>query len=136
MTKDEQIEILEHDIRNSDDIIEELGSEKSDLEDKIGELENILSDVLIDKEHFEQRVSYLEDELNESQDEVSSLERDCSVLEDKVAELQEQLDEWESPTFGMSISQISCYEVFMDILERLPVGAHEIEEKLLELYGK
>lgn len=129
MTKDEQIEILEannadleHDIRNA--------------EDRVEELEDLLSDALIDKEHFEQQASYLEDALDESQDEVSSLERDCSVLENKIEELQEQLDECEPPTFGMSISQISCYEVFMDILERLPKGAHEIEEKLLELYGK
>lgn len=34
----------------------------------------------------------------------------------------------------MSISQISCYETFMDILERLPVGAHEIEEKLIKIF--
>ena len=115
---------------------DELRSEISDLEDKIEELEGTLSDALFDKEHFEQQVSYLEDELNESQDEVSSLERDCSVLEDKVAELEEKLDECESPTFGMSISQVSCCEVFMEILHALPKPAHEIEEKLLELYGK
>lgn len=82
MTKDEQIEILEHDIRNADDRIEELESEISDLEDK-------------------------------------------------VAELEEELDECESPTFGMSISQVSCYEVFIDILKRLPKSAHEIEEELI-----
>ena len=115
---------------------DELRSEINDLEDRIEELEDLLSDALIDKEHFEQQASYLEDALDESQDEVSFLERDCSVLEDKVAELQDQLDECESPTVGMSISQISCYETFMEILERFPKGAHEIEEKLLELYGK
>ena len=113
---------------------DELRSEINDLEDRIEELEDILSDALIDKEHFEQQASYLEDELNESRDEVSSLERDCSVLEDKVAELEEKLDECESPTFGMSISQISCYEIFMDILERLPKGAHEIEEELIKMF--
>ena len=94
MTKDEQIEILEHYIRNYDDRIEELGSEISDLKDE------------------------------------------KQVLVTIGEELQEQLDECESLTFGMPISQISCYETFMEILERLPVGAHEIEEKLLELYGK
>ena len=113
---------------------DELRSEISDLEDKIKELEDLLSDALIDKEHFEQQASYLEDELNESQDEVSSLERDCSVLEDKVAELEEKLEDYEHPTSGMSITQVSCYEVFMKILEELPVGAHEIKEKLINLF--
>ena len=126
MTKDEQIEILEHDIRNADDRIEELESEISDLEDKIEELEGLLSDALIDKEHFEQHASYLEDALDESQNETYDLEK----------ELQDQLDECESPTVGMSISQVSCYETFMEILKRLPKGAHEIEEKLTELYGE
>ena len=113
---------------------DELRSEISDLEDKIEELEDLLSDALIDKEHFEQQASYLEDELNESQDEVSSLERDCSVLEDKVAELEEKLEDYEHPTSGMSITQVSCYEVFMEILEELPVEAHEIKEKLINLF--
>ena len=113
---------------------DELRSEISDLEDRIEELEDILSDALIDKEHFEQQASYLEDELNESQDEVSSLERDCSVLEDKVAELEEKLEDYEHPTYGMSISQISCYEVFMDILHTLPRPAYEIEEKLIKIF--
>ena len=113
---------------------DKLRSEINDLEDKIEELEDLLSDALIDKEHFEQQASYLEDALDESQDEVSLLERDCSVLEDKVAELQDQLDECESPTVGMSISQISCYEVFMEILHALPKPAHEIEEKLIKMF--
>ena len=120
---------------------DELRSEISDLEDKIEELEDLLSDALIDKEHFEQQASYLEDELNESQDEVSSLERDCSVLEDKVAELEEKLEEleekledYEHPTSGMSIAQVSCYEVFMEILHALPKPAHEIEEKLIKIF--
>lgn len=113
---------------------DELTSEINDLEDRIEELENLLSDALIDKEHFEQQASYLEDALDESQDEVSFLERDCSVLEDKVAELEEKLDECESPTVGMPISQVSCYETFMDILERLPKPADEIEEELIKMF--
>lgn len=109
---------------------------KDELRYRIEELEDLLSDALIDKEHFEQQASYLEDALDESQDEVFSLEREIYSLETKIEELQDQLDECESPTYGMSISQVSCYETFMEILERLPKGAHEIEEKLLEFYGK
>ena len=75
----------------------------------------------------------IEDELRS---EISDLEDEIQVLVTIGEELQEKLDECESPTFGMSISQISCYETFMEILERFPKGAHEIEEKLLELYGK
>ena len=55
-------------------------------------------------------------------------------LRDRIDELEEKLDECESPTFGMSISQVSCYETFMDILERLPKPAHEIEEKLIKMF--
>ena len=73
----------------------------------------------------------IEDELRS---EISDLEDEIQALVTIGEELQEKLDECESPTFGMSISQISCYEVFMDILERLPVGAHEIEEKLINLF--
>ena len=113
---------------------DKLRSEISDLEDKIEELEDLLSDALIDKEHFEQQASYLEDELNESQDEVSSLERDCSVLEDKVAELEEKLEDYEHPTSGMSTSQVSCYEVFMEILHAPPKPAHEIKEELIKMF--
>ena len=103
---------------------DELRSEINDLEDKIEELEDLLSDALIDKEHFEQHASYLEDALDESQNETYDLEK----------ELQDQLDECESPTFGMSIGQISCYEVFMDILHTLPRPAYEIEEKLIKIF--
>lgn len=73
---------------------------------------------------------------DELRSEISDLEDEIQVLVTIGEELQEKLDECESPTFGMSISQISCYETFMEILERFPKGAHEIEEKLLELYGK
>ena len=45
-------------------------------------------------------------------------------LRDRIYELEEKIDEYESPTFGMSISQISCYEVFMEILHALPKTAH------------
>ena len=82
------------------------------------------------------RIDEIESEVFHLEDEASSLEREVYTSEIKIEELEEKLDECESPTFGMSISQISCYETFMEILERLPVGAHEIEEKLLELYGK
>ena len=122
MTKDEQIEILEasnadleHDIRNA--------------EDRIEELEELLNEALIDKGYEESQKYSLVDDVSDLEDEVQSL----TTLNE---ELQNQLDECESPTVGMSISQISCYETFMEILERLPKGAHEIEEKLLELYGK
>ena len=90
----------------TEDRIEELRSEVSDLEDKIEELEDLLSDALIDKEHFEQHASYLED----------------------------ALDECESPTVGMSTSQVSCYETFMEILHALPKPAHEIEEELIKMF--
>lgn len=73
---------------------------------------------------------------DEFRSEISDLEDEIQVLVTIGEELQEQLDECESPTFGMAISQVSCYETFMEILERLPKRAHEIEEKLLELYGK
>ena len=73
---------------------------------------------------------------DELRSEISDFEDEIQVLVTIGEELQEKLDECESPTFGMSISQISCYETFMDILERLPKGTHEIEEKLLELYGE
>ena len=62
------------------------------------------------------------------------LRSEISDLEDKVAELEEKLDECESPTVGMSISQVSCYETFMEILERLPKPAHEIEEELIKMF--
>ena len=75
----------------------------------------------------------IEDELRS---EMSDLEDEIQALVTIGEELQEKLDECESPTFGMSISQVSCYETFMDILERLPKPAHEIKEKLLELYGE
>ena len=52
-------------------------------------------------------------------------------LRDRIDELEEKIDECESPTFGMSIS---CYEVFIDILKRLPKPAHEIEEKLIKIF--
>ena len=52
-------------------------------------------------------------------------------LRDRIDELEEKIDEYESPTFGMSIS---CYEVFMEILHALPKPAHEIEEKLINLF--
>ena len=122
MTKDEQIEILEannadleHDIRNA--------------EDRIEELEDLLNEALSDKEYEESQKYNLEDDISDLEDEIQSL----TILNE---ELQDQLDECESPTVGMSISQVSCYETFMEILERFPKGAHEIEEKLLELYGK
>lgn len=122
MTRDEQIEILEannadleHDIRNA--------------EDRIEELEELLNEALIDKEYEESQKYSLEDDVSDLEDEIQRL----TTLNE---ELQEQIDEYVSPTYGMSISQVSCYETFMEILERLPKGAHEIEEKLLELYGE
>ena len=66
--------------------------------------------------------------------EISDLEDEIQVLVTIGEELQEKLDECESPTFGISISQISCYEVFIDILKRLPKPAHEIEEKLIKMF--
>ena len=120
MTKDEQIEILEannadleHDIRNA--------------EDRIEELEDLLNEALSDKEYEESQKYSLEDDISDLEDEIQSL----TILNE---ELQEKLDECESPTFGMSISQVSCYETFMEILESLPVGAHEIEEKLIKMF--
>ena len=107
---------------------------KDELRDRIEELEDLLSDALIDKEHFEQQASYLEDALDESQDEVSSLERGIFSLENKIEELEERLEDCESPTFGMTISQVSCYEVFMEILHTLPNPAHEIEEELIKMF--
>ena len=108
-------------------IEDKLRSEISDLEDRIVELEDLLNEALSDKE-WEEREKY-------------SLADDVSDLEDKIQgltalseELQEKLDECESPTFGMSISQVSCYETFMDILERLPKPAHEIEEELIKMF--
>ena len=108
-------------------IEDKLRSEISDLEDRIVELEDLLNEALSDKE-WEEREKY-------------SLADDVSDLEDKIQgltalseELQEKLDECESPTFGMSISQVSCYETFMDILERLPKPAHEIKEKLIKMF--
>lgn len=67
-------------------------------------------------------------------DRIDELESEVYTLEIKIEELEEKLDECESPTFGMSISQVSCYETFMDILERLPKPAHEIEEKLIKMF--
>ena len=66
--------------------------------------------------------------------EISDLEDEIQVLVTIGEELQEKLDDLESPTFGMSISQVSCYETFMDILERLPKPAHEIEEELIKMF--
>ena len=71
---------------------------------------------------------------DELRSEISDLEDEIQVLVTIGEELQEKLDECESPTFGMSISQVSCYETFMDILERLPKPAHEIEEKLIKMF--
>ena len=73
----------------------------------------------------------IEDELRS---EISDLEDEIQALVTIGEELQDQLDECESPTVGMSISQVSCYETFMDILERLPKPAHEIEEKLIKMF--
>ena len=73
----------------------------------------------------------IEDELRS---EISDLEDEIQALVTIGEELQEKLDECESPTFGMSISQVSCYETFMDILERLPKPAHEIEEELIKMF--
>ena len=71
---------------------------------------------------------------DELRSEISDLEDEIQALVTIGEELQEKLDECESPTFGMSISQVSCYETFMEILESLPVGAHEIEEKLIKMF--
>ena len=73
----------------------------------------------------------IEDELRS---EISDLEDEIQVLVTIGEELQEKLDECESPTFGMSISQVSCYEVFMEILHALPKPAHEIEEELIKMF--
>ena len=73
----------------------------------------------------------IEDELRS---EISDLEDEIQALVTIGEELQDQLDECESPTVGMSISQVSCYETFMEILERLPKLAHEIEEKLIKMF--
>ena len=70
----------------------------------------------------------------ELRDRIDEIESEVYTLEIKIEELEEKLDECESPTFGMSISQVSCYETFMDILERLPKPAHEIEEKLIKMF--
>ena len=67
-------------------------------------------------------------------DRIDELESEVYTLEIKIEELEEKIDDCESPTFGMSISQVSCYETFMDILERLPKPAHEIEEKLIKMF--
>ena len=56
----------------------------------------------------------------ELRDRIDELESEVYTLEIKIEELEEKIDDCESPTFGMSISQVSCYETFMDILERLP----------------
>ena len=69
-----------------------------------------------------------------TEDRIEELRSEVSDLENKIEELEEKIEYYEHPTSGMSISQISCYEVFMDILERLPVRAHEIEEKLINLF--
>lgn len=113
MTKDEQIEILEHDIRNADD--------------RIGELEDLLNEALSDRD-WEEREKY------SLEDTVSQLEDEIQVLVTIGEELQNQFDECESPTVGMSISQISCYEVFMEILHALPKPAHEIKEELIKMF--
>ena len=70
----------------------------------------------------------------ELRDRIDELESEVYTLEIKIEELEEKIDDCESPTFGMSISQVSCYETFMDILERLPKPAHEIEEKLIKMF--
>ena len=70
----------------------------------------------------------------ELRDRIDELESEVYTLEIKIEELEEKIDDCESPTFGMSISQVSCYETFMDILERLPKPAHEIEEKLIKIF--
>ena len=67
-------------------------------------------------------------------DRIDELESEVYTLEIKIEELEEKIDDCESPTFGMSISQVSCYETFMDILERLPKPAHEIEEELIKMF--
>ena len=73
----------------------------------------------------------IEDELRS---EISDLEDEIQALVTIGEELQEKLDECESPTFGMTISQVSCYEVFMEILHTLPKPAHEIEEELIKMF--
>ena len=70
----------------------------------------------------------------ELRDRIDEIESEVYTLEIKIEELEEKLDECESPTFGMSISQVSCYETFMDILERLPKPAHEIKKKLIKMF--
>ena len=70
----------------------------------------------------------------ELRDRIDEIESEVFHLEIKIEELEEKLDECESPTFGMSISQISCYETFMEILHALPKPAHEIEEKLIKMF--
>lgn len=102
---------------------------KDELLDRINELEDLLNEALSDKEWEESEKRILEDDVSDLEKEIQSL----TILNE---ELQEQIDEYVSPTYGMSISQVSCYETFMEILKRLPKGAHEIEEKLLELYGE
>ena len=113
MTKDEQIEILEHDIRNADD--------------RIGELEDLLNEALSDRD-WEEREKY------SLEDTVSQLEDEIQVLVTIGEELQNQFDECESPTVGMPIDQVSCYETFMEILHALPKPAHEIEEELIKMF--
>lgn len=114
MTRDEQIEILEannadleHDIRNA--------------EDRIEELEELLNEALIDKEYEESQKYSLEDDVSDLENEIQSL----TILNE---ELQERLDGCEFPTYGMSISQVSCYETFMEILERLPKGFMKLKK--------
>ena len=108
-------------------IEDELRSEISDLEDRIVELEDLLNEALSDKEWEESEKYSLADDVSDLEDEIQGL----TALSE---ELQEKLDECESPTFEMSIAQVSCYEVFMDILHTLPKPAHEIEEKLINLF--
>ena len=108
-------------------IEDELRSEISDLEDRIVELEDLLNEALSDKEWEESEKYSLADDVSDLEDEIQGL----TALSE---ELQEKLDKCESPTFGMSISQISCYEVFIDILKRLPKPAHEIEEELIKIF--
>lgn len=105
-------------------IEDKLRSEISDLEDRIVELEDLLNEALSDKEWEEREKYSLADDVSDLEDEIQGL----------TALSEEKLDECESPTFGMSIAQVSCYEVFMKILEELPVGAHEIEEKLIKMF--
>ena len=71
---------------------------------------------------------------DELRSEISDLEDEIQVLVTIGEELQEKLDECEHPTSGMSIAQVSCYEVFMEILHALPKPAHEIEEELIKMF--